>query len=687
MLNKEKNCSWHFDPQPRGGEKGPNDPNALKFQGTPYHSLIRESIQNSLDAVKDKTKPVIVSFDYREFNGWEYPRFFDLKQHIEGCLKKYQNDDNAKRVYEPMLKFFNVYQSKQNIGYLRVTDYNTIGMSYDKHDPKSLFNAFISEGIASKPNGAGGAFGFGKAVFWMKSPFSSINTVFVSSKVSDKECYFVGQAKLCTHTIDGIHDLAPNGLYSTNGAGEVITNEADIPDEFKPKEIGTTICCLGSKPIDDETRRHLIRAVLRNFWFAIYEQKLIVRIDGIEINTKNLPIMMEEYFPESPENGIKERHIDEYNPRNYFDIVKTIDNGKADDNYKLICQTLDIDNEHHWKVKLYLHKDEEAKGLYEFMRSPLMTVYIEKHSEWKGTEGIFVCDDDDGNKCLREMEDSAHDSWSRQNYKARGNEDDLAKDALNKIKEFITNNVHNELHTQDQETADVSGLEDLLYTSSENSLKYDKGATIVDPNSIEDDKPRKTKAVKNPPQVQKRIKTKAVFDEHGRLRSNSGSRTHKPRRIPPGPIPTGNMKGKMSENSDGKEGIYAKPVDVTYRSWAHKDDSGRLWHTIRIFSNERIDNAIIQVFGIDDEGKQIGLNIEEANGYNIRYGEVFEDSTDFNDNSDVSLGRKKQVKNAIDGVTIKPGIPTDVDIRFNSNIQYSLRIFSDIIVTGSDENK
>lgn len=42
MINKELNCKWHFDPQAKGNEKGPNNPTALTFKGTKYHSLIKE---------------------------------------------------------------------------------------------------------------------------------------------------------------------------------------------------------------------------------------------------------------------------------------------------------------------------------------------------------------------------------------------------------------------------------------------------------------------------------------------------------------------------------------------------------------------------------------------------------------------------------------------------------------------
>lgn len=232
MPNKEKNCKWYFGPQARGNEQGPNNPTALTFKGTKYHSLIRESIQNSLDAVRDKSKPVTVSFKYSEFTGIEYREFFKLKDHIQGCLDKYPNDENGEKLFEPMLSYIADLPSDQKIGYIKVTDSNTTGMNYDANNPKSPFNAFISEGIASKPNGAGGSFGFGKAVFWMNS---KISTIFVSTKTEDDKYFFVGQSKLCTHYINLGEDLSPNGLYSTDGNGFVISDDDAIPDEFKTK--------------------------------------------------------------------------------------------------------------------------------------------------------------------------------------------------------------------------------------------------------------------------------------------------------------------------------------------------------------------------------------------------------------------------------------------------------------------
>lgn len=105
MAGREKNCKWYFADQPNVQEVGPNNAMEQNFKHHPYASLVRESIQNSLDAVLDKSEPVRMEFSFKEMRGNEYPQFFELKNHIQGCIDYYPNNRNAKAIYEPMLKF------------------------------------------------------------------------------------------------------------------------------------------------------------------------------------------------------------------------------------------------------------------------------------------------------------------------------------------------------------------------------------------------------------------------------------------------------------------------------------------------------------------------------------------------------------------------------------------------------
>lgn len=73
MAGREKNCKWYFADQPNVQEVGPNNAMEQSFKNHPYAALVRESIQNSLDAVLEKSAPVQVVFSFREMNGCDYP--------------------------------------------------------------------------------------------------------------------------------------------------------------------------------------------------------------------------------------------------------------------------------------------------------------------------------------------------------------------------------------------------------------------------------------------------------------------------------------------------------------------------------------------------------------------------------------------------------------------------------------
>lgn len=67
--NYELNCKWSFPDMPDNGSiVGPNEPMTENFKKTPYASLVREAIQNSLDERLDKTKPLEMNFPSKSPN-------------------------------------------------------------------------------------------------------------------------------------------------------------------------------------------------------------------------------------------------------------------------------------------------------------------------------------------------------------------------------------------------------------------------------------------------------------------------------------------------------------------------------------------------------------------------------------------------------------------------------------------
>ena len=137
----ELNCSWHFAKQHVASlDIGPNNAAAEHFTATPYPSLIRESIQNSLDVVLDRTKPVRMRFEFGKMRSKTFQGFFELKDHIKGVLDLY--GDKAKPLYKDMLDNFDkAYQNQSLIEYIKVSDFNTKGMDYKPDN--SPFHAFV----------------------------------------------------------------------------------------------------------------------------------------------------------------------------------------------------------------------------------------------------------------------------------------------------------------------------------------------------------------------------------------------------------------------------------------------------------------------------------------------------------------------------------------------------------------
>ena len=68
-MNKNyRDIGWHFPPTNGGRVDGFNDPGIAHFKGSPYSSLARETIQNSLDARATSDQPVHVSFEMIELS-------------------------------------------------------------------------------------------------------------------------------------------------------------------------------------------------------------------------------------------------------------------------------------------------------------------------------------------------------------------------------------------------------------------------------------------------------------------------------------------------------------------------------------------------------------------------------------------------------------------------------------------
>lgn len=624
MPGREKKCRWYFADQPNVQEVGPNNAMEQSFRFHPYASLVRESIQNSLDAVLDKSEPVRVVFSFKEMRGQDYPAFFELKDHIAGCLEYYSNNHNAKTIYEPMLKLFtdNVYLD--HLCYIRVSDFNTKGMAYDKNKTDSPFYAFVrSAGVSAKDDtSAGGSFGFGKAAYYLLSP---ISTILVSTCTSNLEHYFEGATSLCTHMYKGRKKVA-FGYYDDQD-GNPISDEADIPAQFRRAEPGTDINILGFDAQDtDEAVKEMIEAVLRNFWLAIWNGKLEVDVNGVaNITKENIAELIEQYFEDLDDNTRKAGY---YNPRPYFDAVRLANSSKK---YQLFEEELPLLGH----VCFYIIKCKGAVDKIAYLRALQMLVYTKKNKTNYGMYGVFYCDSDKGNELLRNLENPAHDEWKVGNWRVKGKTYGMGRVVLKEMEDFINECLTKCFSLKDKVAIDIKGLEDFLYipTSADDDLDLDdmpevadgkptghfqdEGSSVTTDIQKSEDNPVVTPQ-STPPSMGHVLINKTTHATNdttvgGNLFSGHGEAEKKPKAK--GIQKPGNASETRTEDESGEQGLFASPISIPYRTFSQVED-GQVYHYVVLHPMDEIGNVRLHFFAVGEESDE-ELQIAESNLGNI----------------------------------------------------------------------
>ncbi len=614
MADKELNCKWHFAEKKGGRNEGPNNSMEEYFKKTKWSSLVREAIQNSLDAVYNDESPVKVVFDFKSLNSNSYPRLFEgLLKEIEECFISYPTNPTAKLIYPPMIEYLRgIIKNNRFMPYIKVSDYNTKGMDYVRGRTDSPFYAFVrSEGVSSKSDAsAGGSFGFGKAAY---SYLSLIRTLIVSTKTVKGDCFFEGVADLCVHMDrDSKKTKEATGYYDNND-GEPVSSLCcmdDIPEIFMRDEAGTDFYIMGVPDLVNDDSKEAIRAemtkaVLRSFWLAIYENKLEVEVYGESICSENLLEKMEQYFEDNIDKS-KKKTIQLYNPRPYLEAVCFAD---KDDNHVCIKGRLPLLGD----VRFYGYKNKSANDKILYMRSPRMLVDSNNNKTSYGFYGVFVCDDKKGNEILCRMEGPAHDKWDEKQDEFHKDENKRAKDELN---DFVKMCVEKLFPANQQMIMSIAELDNYLYipTALENDEKEDierdkiETASLVEKSDINHRKTMVPNVRQAEGQVVTNIRTRAIKRGDGSLLSGHGRRKVKTKG---GSIGTGILNQKNAFEENGIEGTYAIPISVKYRSYA-KRVKGELYHYLIIRSDIEAKNARLDVVVCGAQDDEL-VNIKYSN--------------------------------------------------------------------------
>lgn len=457
MSTIEQDLRWTFDPH-TGREEGPSDALGQNFKRRIYASLLREAVQNSLDVAAHPELPVIVSFSFGKIRKIDFPNFFDIREHLQGCIDYWRRNQTIVDQYNDMLSCFSSDYNTE-LPYLKVSDRNTVGMDYVEGDNTTAFYGFVrSAKISNKQDaGSGGSHGYGKAAYLQPSPIKSL---IISTMTAEGKLFFEGESIQCTHIHNGEKKTSVGYYDNTCGRGPV-SDPALIPSRFARTEPGTDFYIMGFAPeVKDEAIDEMIEEAARSFFAAIHRKKLIIEFkrdkDNVTIlDDTTLPEIMERYFPESKDTSGQFRTL---NPRPYYDAITNPEDGRHYIHFSDNIEPLG-------NVHLYIKKDKGASDKILYMRKPLMSVYAQRPSSSLGFYGVFLCDDPEGNKLLRKLENSSHTQWDTSEWKIiRTNKvDPRGKAAKDAVKQFCDTCMELLRGDDDSTALDISGLEDMLY--------------------------------------------------------------------------------------------------------------------------------------------------------------------------------------------------------------------------------
>jgi hypothetical protein len=292
---------WSFPSNNNGDINGIGHSGIETFQGAPLKSLAREICQNSLDAAVEG-KQVEIEFAPFTLKVREFPDADSLKTAFTASIDFWslQKSKKTTEFFERALKLFET----GTISFLRISDFNTTGLSGSKDEYNTPWcNLTKSSGASDKTGTSGGSFGIGKF-----APFScsDFRTVFYSTLDSDNITAFQGISRITSFRCENNDVTVGVGYYGDENNSPVHTQLNLDPNFCRGnKKTGTDIYVAGFKYYSTDWKTDIISSILDGFLYAIFAEKLIVRVGDLVISKETLKSLIDDYQTSFSENADK----------------------------------------------------------------------------------------------------------------------------------------------------------------------------------------------------------------------------------------------------------------------------------------------------------------------------------------------------------------------------------------------
>lgn len=378
-----------------------------KFYNLGIDGLVRENIQNSLDAkLQESELPVEVTISVGEMDAADIPGVDEIKQHI--IALKGQNTYTRETIDHMQSEM-----ARATVSYISFEDCNTKGLTGAMHGENcgenDTWGAYAyKKGVhqivedAELENLRGGSHGVGKIAC---NAASDLYMMFFANCDAQGNQHIGGTTQLIEHELNGVKYRASG--YFTDLDGEIyIPFENHFSPVFQKQTRGLKIIIpflrkqyQGVTPI--------VRAVCDNFFVAILENKLVVKVNALEINKETIRDIVNnsDVYEEQDRNEMSKcftpLYLESYIEREPVKITIP-----------------DLEKEYHFK--LYLQYDATIKrARVAIVRGIGMKIEDKKIKSYVNSpfNGVLIPMTPDEDQFLKSLENESHTELSCTHFK------------------------------------------------------------------------------------------------------------------------------------------------------------------------------------------------------------------------------------------------------------------------------
>lgn len=592
-----------------------------KFGIDKWSSFAREIIQNSLDAQDDETKPVEVFFDLnKELSLSDIPGCDRTKEILGKCMEAATNMQ-TKGSYRVGLDVLN----KDKIYCLKISDKNTKGVRTGREEAWGAFVFDEGKSIKQRP-GSAGSHGVGKKV-----PFiiSSCNTVFYATKnkyVIDgdeySDCLFQGKTTLISWIDNDGKRKNSKGWYGAiDESAEpkkrvnpiVVSKDSGINPYFvRTEDYGTDVIIVGVNIYDSENdvKALIISAVLENFFVAILNNNLVVKVFDEVINQTNLEKLFRKYYKCQSDT------------KNGLEGCLRVYQGEVDKSQEIYDENANCLG----RIDIYFGLgNEHNKKYYTIVRSHGMRItdYRLNKAGQPYTAVVYIAGKK-LNELLASLENAAHDSFVTEDENMEINRE--AVYALKQIRTAVSDYVLEKTSIDEKEGQTIEGLSNIITIPG-------VIAAVKKQSSIP--------VVKKAGVITKRKGSKSKDYSEGK--AAYGDTNEKKKR-------------KQSKNKPAKKG--SQLDSILYEEFLVEPIfiKRNKEYLLRFAVNEDIKNAELKFMSVNSEGKEDDT------------------VCDFLESANIGAIRRKVVNGKVKNVSLKQGEIYTIMLNLNRDITYQLSV-------------